>query len=846
MPRRLRLMRAPSALVTLAITIVAACFSATSATAATSQATVTCPTVNPTTGAVTPGWANGVDWAGCDLSGADLEEAELANAELGGANLTNANMQGADVSDTDMTDANLAGANLMGLNVSDATLTGAALSGAKSGGLVGAPIALPADWTIVNGYFAGPGADLAYANLLGQDLTGADLTGADLTDASLKGTTLAGAVLAAATLTGVESGSITGTPAALPPNWTLNTGYLIGPGSDLSGAALVNLDLAGADLEDAEVGADLSGANLSGADLRGADLAEANISGTDLAGAALSGEQSGGITGTPATFPANWVLVSGYLVGPGATLTDVNFAGLDLAGDDMAGAQLGSANLEGTALAGSDLSGANLDNALMLGANLTAADLSSANVSEGDLTDDDLTHANLDGANLTNASIEGTIVTGATFAGATMTGLVGTSLTGTPGDLPAGWMMLDEILLGPGADLEYVNLDSDDLSGADLSGANFIQASLQHTNLSGANLSNVDSFEAANLSFANLAGANLSDANLSYGNFSFVNLSEANLTGAAVTGATLAGDTWYDTTCPDGSNSNAYTDGCFSVLDTVPPSAAPAVSHGSVGQHGWYTSPVTVTWNWTDNGTIDTSRCRLATTTTDNGVIKLNSTCQDLAGNVGHDAYTVKVDTTRPQVTVSGVKNGGHYALGRVPHVECHTTDRISGVAKLARLTLRTTGTGGVGIFTATCSGAASQAGTTQRAVSARYTVIYGFGGFISPHAGSTISKKRGTVATAFRLTAYGKPISAKLSRALAGRHDIRATLTGRGIKPVTAICRWSARAREFTCAIKLPSGVKVGRKYAYSLSARENVGTGLTLAPATSGASNPETIHFS
>ena len=58
---------------------------------------------------------------------------------------------------------------------------------------------------------------------------------------------------------------------------------LIGPGKDLIGANLRNIDLRGANLRGAcLIASDLRGCNLRGADLIGADLRDADIRGTDL------------------------------------------------------------------------------------------------------------------------------------------------------------------------------------------------------------------------------------------------------------------------------------------------------------------------------------------------------------------------------------------------------------------------------------------------------------------------------------------------------------------------------------------------------------------------------------
>jgi uncharacterized protein YjbI with pentapeptide repeats len=178
-----------------------------------------------------------------------------------------------------------------GADLSYADLSGADLSGVRSGNITGTPVVLPSDWSLISGYLMGPGVDLTDA-----DLTDADLTGANLTDADLSG---------------VRSGNITGTPVALPSDWSLFSGYLIGPGADLTGA-------------------DLSGLNLTDADLTGANL---------------SGVRSGNITGTPVALPSDWSLISGYLIGPGADLTGADLTEAILSGTDLTDADFTDANL---------------------------------------------------------------------------------------------------------------------------------------------------------------------------------------------------------------------------------------------------------------------------------------------------------------------------------------------------------------------------------------------------------------------------------------------------------------------------------------------------------------------
>jgi hypothetical protein len=153
--------------------------------------------------------------------GAYLVGCKLAGAKLAGANLSGANLSGANLSG-----ANLSGANLSGDNASGTDLVGANLDNVASGGVTGTPASLPTDWSLVDGYFVGPRADLS-----GADLSGADLSGLDLAGANLYASNLSGADLSGANLFGVTSGRITGTPASLPEGWSLANGYLVGPPS---------------------------------------------------------------------------------------------------------------------------------------------------------------------------------------------------------------------------------------------------------------------------------------------------------------------------------------------------------------------------------------------------------------------------------------------------------------------------------------------------------------------------------------------------------------------------------------------------------------------------------------
>jgi uncharacterized protein YjbI with pentapeptide repeats len=539
-----------------------------------------------------------------------------------------------------------------------------------------------------------PGVDWSGCDLAGANLASANLAGANLDDANLDGANLTSATLTSAVLTYVK----------------LYEADL--PGADLESANLDNAfvtyaDLAGADLSRISFTTGfLEADNLTGANLSFADLTTPSVSDSTLTGANLnatilgyngdlSGVVSGGITGTPAdlpTYPARWLLAGGYLVGPGAVLSNADLAGLDL------------------------------DGAALYNANLTNADLV--------------------GANLDGAMFEGSTLSGTQLSGANLDGVESGDITGTPASLPANWQLRAGFLLGPDVFLINTSLAGDDLSDLDLAGAYTYYA---------------------NLSGADVDGTNLAGATLNTG---------TNLTGATFVGADVANITWDDVTCPNGTNSDQYIDGCFSALDT-----------------------------------------------------------------------------TRPVMKVTGVQNGHVYAVGKVPAIGCADSDEYSTIVNPGSLTVSGKGSHGLGVFTATCSGATDAAGNTALPVQATYKVAYGFSGFESPQPGSTVARSGQVIYVVFGLQgASGRSIVPAVGAALARARDVRATLRGPAIKAVTAVCSWHSTGRYFRCALSIPRGVKTGHSRRYTITADENpgAGVGFVTAPGEPTAVDPEVIHFS
>ena len=332
-----------------------------------------------------PNGGIGADASGCDFEGRDLFNvvftgANFSNANLlnvvsrysywsevnfANANLSNIIFYGANLADADFNGANLSGANLASSNVEGTDLSQATLTGVISGGLTGTPI-LPAGWIISGGYLIGPGANLQGANLSGVDLTGADLTGANLS--------------------GVRSGGILGTPIALPSNYGLYGGYLIGPGVDLSGAKLDGLAI--------------WGANLSFVNLTGASINQTALNNTT----SFEGVRSGGLVGTIQNINGAKV-VDGYIV-----TSKANLAGADLRGADLSNLGLQQCNLTGADLTEADLSGSNLTGAVLVNTNFTFANLTSA-----EFGGNSISFSKFNGAKLTSAGFAQTEILASEF-----------------------------------------------------------------------------------------------------------------------------------------------------------------------------------------------------------------------------------------------------------------------------------------------------------------------------------------------------------------------------------------------------------------------------------------------
>jgi uncharacterized protein YjbI with pentapeptide repeats len=274
-------------------------------------------------------------------------------------------------------------------------------------------------------------------------------------------------LLTALAMVVISTVSVTAVPAhAATATLTINGHtYQIGPNADLRGADLHGADLSYLNLS----GADFTAANLSftrmeQTNLSNAIVVESNLQnvifrytdaiGVDFSTATLFGA-SGNVSGM--TLPSGWTSCSGYIVGPGANIANIDLSYCNLSNVDLTSIRSGGLTHyqfgssyptlpEGWALLGGYLLG-------------PTADLTGAYLDSVDLSNLDLSNANF-------------------------TRLHASRITGVNLFLPSGWKRLAGYLVGPKANLQSDNFSTVDFGESDLTGA-----VLTNANLGGADLS---------------------------------------------------------------------------------------------------------------------------------------------------------------------------------------------------------------------------------------------------------------------------------------------------------------------------------------------------------------------
>lgn len=203
-----------------------------------------------------------------------------------------------------------------------------------------------------------------------------------------------------------------------------------------------------------------------------------------------------------------------------------NLAGCDFSGQRLAYASFQSSNLTGanfsnTMLNSARFDGANLAGAIFNGASLQGTVMSNVKAEGASFEQAGAVNTNFNFANLTKASFNLADIRGATFSGATLNQTRFGYVARPPGSLPGGWTYLAGFIFGPTADLSWANLDGIDLGNRDLSKANL--QGVKSLNLRGSPILPAGWILVggmligphANLSEAQLGSLDLSEADLS-------------------------------------------------------------------------------------------------------------------------------------------------------------------------------------------------------------------------------------------------------------------------------------------------------------------------------------------
>lgn len=113
--------------------------------------------------------------------------------------------------------------------------------------------------------------------------------------------------------------------------------------------------------------------------------------------------------------------------------------------------------------------------------------------------------------------------------------------------------------------------------------------------------------------------------------------------------------------------------------DVTPPTIAPSVT-GTLGDNGWYTSNVNVTWSVTDaeSDITGTSGCEAVSITGDQQATTYTCSASSFGGS-SSGSVTVKRDATNPVVVYSG--NAGSYTVDQLVSITCSAGDATSGLA---------------------------------------------------------------------------------------------------------------------------------------------------------------------
>lgn len=148
------------------------------------------------------------------------------------------------------------------------------------------------------------------------------------------------------------------------------------------------------------------------------------------------------------------------------------------------------------------------------------------------------------------------------------------------------------------------------------------------------------------------------------------------------------------------------------------------VNRTPANSNGWNNNPVTVNWSCSDTRSGVVAPTVSQSVSSEGANQPAIGTCTDIAGNNANATQNnINIDSSAPEVAVTGVSAGESYIIGSVPAAVCVTTDALSGVASPATTTITGGNADGMGTFTVTCSPATDNADNSSAPLEISYTV---------------------------------------------------------------------------------------------------------------------------
>jgi hypothetical protein len=124
--------------------------------------------------------------------------------------------------------------------------------------------------------------------------------------------------------------------------------------------------------------------------------------------------------------------------------------------------------------------------------------------------------------------------------------------------------------------------------------------------------------------------------------------------------------------------SEIVTTSCTITVNPTLPTVNPVVT-GALGDNGWYVSSTVI--SWTVTGFPIPTRNGCATESVPNTKGKTYKCSASNSVGSATESVTIKVDTVRPEVTISTPAKGARYALKSIEYASYGCSDKTSGVA---------------------------------------------------------------------------------------------------------------------------------------------------------------------